>query len=76
MPKRIQIRNVPDDLHRRLKARAAKDGKSLSDYLLGELERCAHVPTREALRERLHRRARVNLEVSVAEIVRHERESP
>ena len=37
----IQIRNVPDDLHRTLKARAAKAGMSLSDYLLDEVRRVA-----------------------------------
>ncbi len=34
MPKTIQIRNVPDDLHRKLKVRAAEGGVALSDYLL------------------------------------------
>ena len=37
----IQIRNVPDDLHRTLKAKAAKAGMSLSDYLLGEARQAA-----------------------------------
>ena len=37
MSSMIQIRNVPDDLHRRMKARAALEGKSLSEYLLAEL---------------------------------------
>ncbi|MGH7022644.1 MAG: FitA-like ribbon-helix-helix domain-containing protein, partial [Caulobacteraceae bacterium] len=37
MPTMIQIRNVPDDLHRRLKSRAALAGMSLSDFLLGEV---------------------------------------
>jgi plasmid stability protein len=41
----IQIRNVPDDLHRELKARAAQNGKSLSDYLLEELRTLATRPT-------------------------------
>jgi hypothetical protein len=39
MSKMIQIRNVPDDLHRRLKARAAEEGLTLSDYLLRMAER-------------------------------------
>lgn len=41
----VQIRNVPDDVHRTLKARAAQDGVSLSDYLLREVERLAARPT-------------------------------
>ena len=41
MPSMIQIRNVPDDLHRRLKSRAALEGMSLSDYLLGDLTNLA-----------------------------------
>lgn len=45
MTKMIQIRNVPDDLHRRLKERAAKAGMSLSDYLLSEVERVADKPS-------------------------------
>ena len=45
MSKMIQIRNVPDALHRRLKARAAEAGMSLSDYLLAELRRSAERPT-------------------------------
>lgn len=53
--KMIQIRNVPDDLHRRLKARAAEEGTSLSEYLLRMAEREAARPTAEELRERLRR---------------------
>jgi hypothetical protein len=42
----VQIRNVPDTLHRKLKARAADAGQTLSDYLLAEMERLAALPTR------------------------------
>ena len=49
----IQIRNVPEGLHRRLKARAAMAGMSLSDYLLDEIRRVAERPTVEELRARL-----------------------
>ena len=45
MTRMIQIRNVPEDLHRLLKSRAALAGKSLSDYLLEELRRTAMRPT-------------------------------
>ena len=41
----IQIRNVPDALHRRLKSRAAMAGMSLSDYLLSEIRHVAERPT-------------------------------
>ncbi len=52
----IQIRNVPDTLHRRLKARAAMAGMSLSDYLLGEIRAVAERPTLDELRARLAER--------------------
>lgn len=45
MSKMIQIRNVPDDLHRTLKVRAAREGTSLSDYLLREVRAIASKPT-------------------------------
>ena len=45
MPKMIQIRNVPDELHRTLKVRAASLGMTLSDYLLSEIEQVARKPT-------------------------------
>ena len=51
MSKMIQIRNVPDELHRTLKVRAAKAGMTLSDYLLSEIEQIAQKPT---LRELMH----------------------
>jgi antitoxin FitA len=53
MSKMIQIRNVPDELHRRLKVRAAKAGMTLSDYLLSEIEQIAEKPTLRELMERL-----------------------
>ena len=53
MPKMIQIRHVPDALHRRLRARAALAGMSLSDYLRAELEAAAERLTPTELRERL-----------------------
>jgi plasmid stability protein len=75
MSKMIQIRNVPDTLHRKLKARAAMQGKSLSDYLLAEIRRIAGLPTREEMLARLHARSRVTLSVPAAEVIRRERES-
>lgn len=71
----IQIRNVPDGLHRRLKARAAMAGMSLSDYLLNEIRRAAERPTLEELRTRLEHRSAVTPAVSPAQAVRAERNS-
>lgn len=70
----IQIRNVPDALHRRLKARAALAGMSLSDYLLAEIRQTAERPTVEELRARLHSLPRTTLSVSPADAVRAERD--
>ena len=74
MSKMIQIRNVPEDLHRLLKARASLQGMSLSDYLLSEIRRATERPTLQELRDRLHRRESVSPSVSTVEAVRAERE--
>jgi plasmid stability protein len=55
--KTIQVRNVPDEVHRTLRARAAASGVSLSDYALGELERVARRPPVAALLARAGERA-------------------
>jgi plasmid stability protein len=70
----IQIRNVPDALHQKLKARAALAGMSLSDFLLEEIRRLAELPTPNELRDRLAQRAKVEPGVSPATAVREERE--
>ncbi|MBD0253614.1 MAG: hypothetical protein ICV31_03865 [Rubrobacter sp.] len=62
MSKMIQIRNVPDGLHRALKVRAAKAGMTLSDYLLSEIERVAERPTLAEMMERLRSREPVELD--------------
>jgi hypothetical protein len=74
MSKMIQLRHVPDDLHRKLKARAAMEGLSLSDYLLQEVERLAERPTLNDLRLRLSQREPVSPRTSPARAVRVERE--
>jgi plasmid stability protein len=71
----VQIRNVPDALHRRLKARAALEGMSLSDYLLAELRRVAERPSLAELRERLERRPPTDPSPSPEEAIRAERDS-
>jgi plasmid stability protein len=75
MSKMVQIRNVPDALHRKLKVRAADSGRTLSDYLLAELERLAARPTRHEMLTRIHSRKRVSLKTAAATAIREERES-
>jgi plasmid stability protein len=70
----IQIRNVPDALHRRLKSRAALAGMSLSDYLLCEIRETAERPTLEELRARLHRRGGFAPSLPPADAIREERD--
>ncbi len=75
MSRMIQIRNVPDAVHRKVKARAAQAGMTLSDYLRAEIERIAALPTRDEMLARLHARTRVTLRTPAADIIRRERES-
>jgi antitoxin FitA len=75
MAKMIQLRNVPDALHRILKARAAMAGMSLSDYLLAEIKEIAEQPTLAELRELLHKRKPVRVQLDTARMVRQEREA-
>ena len=75
MSKMIQVRNVPDALHRGLKARAAMAGMSLSDYLLAEMKEIAERPTLAELRDRLHKRKPVLAPLDPARLVREEREA-
>lgn len=73
MSKMIQLRNVPDALHRTLKARAATAGMSLSDYLLAEIREIAERPTLTELRARLHKREPVSVQLDTARLLREER---
>ena len=75
MSKMVQIRNVPDALHRKLKSRAADSGQTLSDFLLAELERLAARPTRDEMLTRIHGRRRVTLKTPAAVVIREQRES-
>ena len=75
MAKMIQLRHVPDELHRRLKAQAALEGLSLSDYLVREVRRIAERPTVAELRARLARRAPVVGPETPAKAVRAERDA-
>jgi antitoxin FitA len=75
MSKMIQLRNVPESLHRTLKARAAMLGTSLSDYLLMEIKEIADKPTLAEFRESLHKREPVLKRLDIARMVREEREA-
>lgn len=70
----IQVRNVPDQLHRKLKVRAAEQGVSLSDYILAELRRVAERLTPRELAERAGAITRDDLSPSPAELLRAERD--
>jgi plasmid stability protein len=70
----VQIRNVPVDFHRRLKARAALEGMSMSDYILREMKKSLEVPTRQEVLGRIRARARPALPVDVAALIREERD--
>jgi plasmid stability protein len=71
----INIRNVPVEIHREMKARAARVGMSLSDYMLQELHHIVEVPTPEEMKARLERLPPVHTALSSEEAVRAERDS-
>jgi plasmid stability protein len=70
----VQIRNVPTDLHRRLKARAAIEGMSMSDYVMRELRKALDRPTRHEILERLRAQPVRRLGRRAAEVIRAERD--
>jgi len=70
MSRMIQIRNVPDSIHRTLKSRAALAGMSLSDYLLKEIRLIAERPTMEEIRKRLEQLEPIVLPESAADVIR------
>lgn len=71
----LQIRNMPDDLHRRLKVRAAEQGTTLSDLVLTELRHVAERPTRAEILARILAQSEVTPELPAAAMVRAERDS-
>jgi len=75
MPSALQIRNIPADVHRLLKARAAAAGMSLSDFLLVELTAVARRPTLDELVQRIESRPAVGRKLDSARAVRAEREA-
>jgi plasmid stability protein len=75
MAKMIQIRNVPDELHRTLKVRAAKAGMTLSDYLLSEIEQIAEKPTMKEWLERVAELEPVEVDEPPEVIIRRMRDA-
>ncbi len=69
----IQVRNVPASLHRRLKARAAIEGVSMSSYVLRTIEKALDRPSRQELLEAIRSQPEIPLEPSPAEVLREER---
>jgi antitoxin FitA len=74
MSKMIQLRHVPDALHRRLKARATLAGMSLSDYLIREVAKVAERPTAEEIRARLEALPPVQPKTSPTKVLREQRD--
>ena len=71
----IQVRDVPDDVHRTLKSRSAREGMSLSDFIKRELERAAERPTMREWLERTQQRKPIPAKRSAAQLVRELRDS-
>ena len=71
----VQIRNVPPEFHRRLKARAAIEGMSMSDYILREVGKALDRPTRQEVLDRLRARPVRHLRRSAADVIRAERDA-
>jgi plasmid stability protein len=70
----VQIRNVPIELHRKLKARAAIEGLSMSDFVMRELRKALDRPTRQEILDRLRARPVRRLRRRAAEVIRAERD--
>ncbi len=75
MSKMIQLRHVPDSLHRRLKARAAMSGLPLSDFLIKEVRKIAEHLSADELRERLRQRDPYRGTISPTSVIRMERDT-
>jgi antitoxin FitA len=71
----VQIRNVPLEFHRRLKARAALEGMSMSDYILREVGKALDRPMRAEVLERLRTRPVRRLKRNAADVIRAERDA-
>ncbi len=71
----VQVRNVPTELHRRLKARAAIEGVSMSEFVMRELRKALERPTRQEVLDRLRAQPVRRLRRPAAELIRAERDS-
>jgi len=71
----VQIRNVPGEVHRRLKARAAIEGISMSEFILREVRKALERPTRQEVLQRLEARPVRRLKRSPAAVVRADRDA-
>jgi plasmid stability protein len=75
MSKMIQLRHVPDAVHRKLKARAAMKGMSLSDYLVREVTQLTEQPTMQEVLAEIRKLSPVEWREPVVETIRRMRES-
>ena len=75
MPGMIQIRNVPDKLHRQLKARAALEGTSMSQYILREITKSLERPSMEEILAQIASQPEQKLSRTAAGMVREDRSS-
>lgn len=75
MATNLQIRNVPDELHRALKVRAALEGKSMSELLLEQLRATLALPSEQELRRRLSDAEPFDMGESSAALIRGERDA-
>ncbi|MBV6423193.1 MAG: hypothetical protein NAOJABEB_00983 [Steroidobacteraceae bacterium] len=74
MSRMIQIRHVPEEIHRRLKAQASLEGMTLSAYLLREVSKLSERPTASQVRARLAQLSPVKTKTSVVSMLRQERD--
>jgi plasmid stability protein len=75
MSKMIQVRDVPEQVHSTLKARAAREGMSLSDFIKRELEQVVERPTMREWLELTRRAKPIPAKHSAAQVVRELRDS-
>jgi len=75
MSKMIQVRDVPEQVHNTLKARAAREGMSLSDFIKRELERTVERPTMREWLELTQRAKPIPAKRSAAQLVRELRDT-
>ncbi len=71
----IQLRNVPEDMHRELKARAAQRGMTLSEYATRELQKVLEIPNRQEIIKRVAALTPVVTTLPAAEVIREARDS-